>query len=418
MKLALLLFISFFFSFNADCQSLESEIDKLYLQMTDIEKQKAVITNKLEDLKLFKIQQDLQTVGLPSTFPGDLIVKHSAYTLAYVEKYEQARWVAHIVIPDVTTGTVFRTNDFRPDSMVTTGSAIESDYFLKKLKSDSTYEYDAFGYDRGHLAPSADFRWSSKALSESYLYSNMSPQLPEFNREKWAALEDALRGYLYRNKNTQLYIVTGPILDDSLSKIERGTNKVTIPKYFWKIAYDPANQRSIGFIMPNKKINEPLETFSVPIGTVEKRTGLSFFTKLPADLKANLENQRNIADWISEIASGDVESLSQELLPRGYFNSVVAKNYMDQNTIITVAGKVVGARVSKAGNLIINLDKQFPNQIFSVFIKKEDLANFSYNGEKFLKDKVIAIKGKVISLGGTPTMYVDNEKQIAMFDKQ
>ncbi len=417
MKSVFLLMFFIIFSINSNGQTIESQIDKLYSQITDIDKQKATITNKLEDLKLLKIQQDLQIVGLPSTLSGDEVIKHAAYTLAYAEKYEQARWVAHIILPDVTTGTVFRTNDFRPDSLVTTGSAVESDYFLKKLKSDSIYEYDAFGYDRGHLAPSADFRWSSKALSESYLYSNMSPQLPEFNREKWAALEDALRGYLYRNKNTQLYIVTGPILDDSLSKIERGTNKVTIPKYFWKIAYDPANRRSIGFIMPNKKINEPLETFSVPIGIVEKRTGLSFFTKLPVDLKANLENQRNIADWISEIASGDVEPLSQELLPKGYFNSVVAKNYMDQNSIITVVGKVVGARVSKAGNLIINLDKQFPNQIMSVFIKKEDLANFSYNGEKFLKDKVIAFKGKVISLGGTPTMYIDNEKQITMFEK-
>ncbi|MBK7635065.1 MAG: DNA/RNA non-specific endonuclease [Saprospiraceae bacterium] len=26
------------------------------------------------------------------------------------------------------------------------------------------------GYDRGHLSPSADFRWSAQALSESLLF--------------------------------------------------------------------------------------------------------------------------------------------------------------------------------------------------------------------------------------------------------
>ena len=40
-------------------------------------------------------------------------------------------------------------------------------------------------------------------------------------------------------------------------------------------------------------------------------------------------------------------------------------------------------RVSRAGNVLLNLDKQYPNEIFTVFIKKEDLVNFGYDPVAF-----------------------------------
>jgi endonuclease G len=169
----------------AQSQSINEKIKLATTQLLSIEQQRRQINEKIELLKLERIQQSLEETGLPALQAGDVLVRHSAYSLAYVEKYEQARWVAHIILPDVVNGTVTRTNDFRIDEKVKTGSAVEADYFLKKMKADSSWEYDAFGYDRGHLAPSADFRWSAVALSESYYYSNMSPQLADFNRGKW-----------------------------------------------------------------------------------------------------------------------------------------------------------------------------------------------------------------------------------------
>ena len=114
------------------------------------------------------------------------MIRHKAFSLAYGEEVEQAIWVMHIISSEIKDGTVGRTNDFRIDTLIQSGSAEEEDYFIKTRNSDGDVEYDGFGYDRGHLAPSADFRWSRSALSESYYYSNMSPQLPGFNREKWA----------------------------------------------------------------------------------------------------------------------------------------------------------------------------------------------------------------------------------------
>jgi endonuclease G, mitochondrial len=354
----------------------------------------------------------LTAAGLPSNeHPGN-ILWHSAYALEYDEAFEQARWVAHIIPPDVLSGVVLRTNDFRPDSLIKTGSAVEADYFLKQLQTDSTFKYDAFGYDRGHLAPSADFRWSAKALSESYLYSNMSPQLGAFNREAWASVEDHVRGYLYSNPTSQLYVVTGPVLHTGLPKIERGVNKVSIPEYYWKVALDPAKKKGIGFIMPNKKIPGAIENYMVTIDSVERYTGYDFFSNLPKGIQNDTENQRVLADWFPQIAKGDVEPVSVSELKSGQINTDIAKQWINSNREITVCGTVVSGRASKAGNILLNLDKQFPNQVFTVFIKKENIPNFSYDIVAHLKGKKIFVTGKISGQDELPMMYVDDEKQV------
>ena len=115
------------------------------------------------------IQQDITSFGIPQLEDGETLIVHSCLALVYSEKHEQAKWVAHAITPDIITGRGFRSNDFRPDPKVATGTAVEEDYFLKSPKGNGEFDYDGFGYDRGHLAPSADFRWSEKALSESYL---------------------------------------------------------------------------------------------------------------------------------------------------------------------------------------------------------------------------------------------------------
>ena len=145
-------------------QPLEQRLDQLQAQLEQLDAQRQTLLGEVEDLKLQRIRRDLRAVGLPSQH----FIEHSALALEYAEEHEQARWVAHIILPDIITGTESRSNDFREDPLVASGTAVEADYFLKYLQADSTYEYDGFGYDRGHLAPSADFRWSARALSLTY----------------------------------------------------------------------------------------------------------------------------------------------------------------------------------------------------------------------------------------------------------
>lgn len=401
-------------SLSAQGQSINEKIQLATAQLVTIDQQRQQLSEKIEVLKLARIQESLDEVGLPALQAGDELVKHAAYTLAYADKFEQARWVAHIILPDVMKGTIFRTNDFRVDEKVKAGSATEADYFLKKMKPDSSFDYDGFGYDRGHLAPSADFRWSRTALSESYYYSNMSPQLAEFNRGAWGDLEDAIRGYMYGHPNTELYVVTGPVLKPGLKLIERGINKVSIPEQYFKVVLDKENNRAIAFLMPNRAINEPLKTFATSIDEIEKLTGLDFFNKLPAAAQASLETMSDAGPWLPAASMSDVAALPQEKLERNHFNTTTAGTWMGQNQEVYVCGTVVGARLSRAGNVLINLDKQFPNQVFTVFVKKEDIVNFNYDLTEVLKNKVICVKGKVINQGGTPTMYISNQNALSI----
>jgi endonuclease G len=403
--LLLLLWLPFF----GEAQDLDVEIVAVNQELNELKAHQEAVYAKLEDLKLQRIQRDLRAVGLPS----DGAVFHSAMALEYAEEHEQARWVAHIILPDIIEGAVTRTNDFRPDPKVPTGTAVEEDYFLKYLQPDSSYEYDGFGYDRGHLAPSADFRWSKRALSESYYYSNMSPQAPEFNREAWAELESLLRAYLYEHPETQLYVVTGGLLEDDLPYIERSVNKVSIPQAYFKVALDLKNETAIGFIMPNQQITYPLESFAVSVDEVEALTGLDFFRNLPDDQEARLEASLDKPRWIPELANGDVEPIYPPALPAGHFNTVQAGQYVGKGEEIKVCGTVVSTRYSRSGNLWMNVDKQFPNQIFSVFIRKKDLANFSYDPAVELQKQQVCFTGVVENFNGAPTMNLTREEALS-----
>ena len=89
--------------------------------------------------------------------------------------------------------------------------------------------------------------------------------------------------------------------------------------------------------------------------------------------------------------------------------TVQAKGLIGTQREVYVCGTVVSTRISRSGNLWINLDKQFPNQIFSVYIPKDDLINFSYDVEKELLYKQVCIKGRVENLNKVPTMKIRKE---------
>ena len=184
--------------------------------------------------------QDLK----PKPILGEQIVNHLGYSFSYNEVHEQASWVAYELTDEKIRGTEKRKNNFRADPYVKTSSASLSDY-------------KGSGYDRGHLAPAADMKWSTTAMSESFFMSNMSPQWPGFNRGIWKKLESKIRDWAKYNK--RIYIVTAGILDDGLYTI--GTNSVSIPNYYYKVIldYTEPELKAIGFILPNKKSKAPLQ---------------------------------------------------------------------------------------------------------------------------------------------------------------
>lgn len=224
----------------------------------------------------------LQQLEIPFYQKGEQIITHTGYSLSYNEAAEQANWVAYELTAQETQRAYERTNKFLVDPAISKGSATDADY--KKS-----------GFDRGHLAPAADMGWSSTTMIESFYYSNMSPQEPGFNRGIWKNLESLVR--TWATENESIYIVTGPVLSKGLPTI--GWNEVAIPKYYYKVILDYRNPsiKGIGFILPNASSNEPLQSFAIPIDSVEKITGIDFFHSLPNDQEEKIENTLCIACW-------------------------------------------------------------------------------------------------------------------------
>ena len=385
-------------------QSISESIVTLESKVAKLQGQLAKLDSELIDWKQKQIVEKLKGLGLPSS----TYIEHQSMILEYSETHEQAKWVAHMILPEIENGLAYRSNDFRVDPKVLSGTAIQEDYFLTDTLASGEVEYDGFGFDRGHLAPSADFRWSEKALSESYFYSNMSPQRPEFNRNKWAELENYLRRYVIVNE-VPLFVVTSPVLKEGLPKIKRSVNGVSIPEKYAKAVYDPINNRAVAFLMENKLLEYPLESYAVSVDEIEEVTGLDLFASLPEEIEANLNKE----DWFDNLEGGDKEPIDVMSLPRNHFNTIQAQMKIGQE--VNVCGNVVASRYSKKGHLWLNLDRQFPNQVFSIFIRKESLVNFDYDLKKRYTNKSVCVRGKVENFSDTPSITLDDQKNIALF---
>jgi endonuclease G len=394
-------------------QGLEQKNRELY-ELREREKQ---LLKEIEELKLKECLNLMQAVGYPKAEKKLEEVEHSAMVIGFDCDYKMASWVFHVLTPDVSFGNVTRTNDFRQDEQVTCGSAVESDYFIRIEKPDGTLGYDGFGFDRGHLAPSADFRWSATALSESYYYSNMSPQRPEFNRESWAELEGLLRRIVDQEKKT-FYIITGPVLRDDLPKVPRSVNGLKIPELHYKIIVDVSEDqpRGMAFLMPNTKADQRLSNYVVSIDSVERLTGLNFFPLLSSEMEALIESKADFNAWQTQTKGGDVEPIKATDLPKAHFNTEQARLKVGQT--VTIVGKVVSTKfLDKSQATFLNLDQSFPNQLFTVIIWKDGRRNFSYQPEVELDGKYIAVTGKVeLDKNGVPGITVMKEKQIEVWE--
>jgi len=221
-------------------------------------------------------------IELPEPLPSEQIVYHQAYTLSYNEIHEQASWVAYELTASEVRGTAKRKDNFKPDFKVITGSA-------------SLADYKGSGYDRGHLAPAADMKWSSAIMSESFFMSNMSPQTPGFNRGIWKRLEAQVRGWAVENRS--IYVATAGVLKGNLPTI--GRNGVSIPRYYYKVIldYNEPELKGIGFLMANQKLSGSLESFAVSIDKVEQATGINFFHSLPDEIENEIEANLDLRKW-------------------------------------------------------------------------------------------------------------------------
>jgi endonuclease G, mitochondrial len=234
-------------------------------------------------LFIFSCEEESFDVIDVSTFQpvstGEL-VQHTYLNLAYSEEHEQALWVFYSITPKQFEGSPVWPKNYRIDSLVTTGSATNSDY-------------DEPVYDRGHLCPTGSMQQNYTAWSETFFLSNISPQLPDFNGGVWVRLENQVRKWVEKYK--KLWVVTGPIFKDNLDTI--GVyHRVTVPGYFYKVIFNGKDQM-IGFIVPHKASDAKPISFAVSVDNVEAQTKIDFFAGLPDDIENSLEAKYDLSYW-------------------------------------------------------------------------------------------------------------------------
>jgi endonuclease G len=212
---------------------------------------------------------------IPKYQADDTIIRHRGFTLSYNSKYKQANWVAYLLTKDETVKRFQRGEFFAPDPLIP--------------GTDFSIDYQKSGYDRGHLAPAADMGYSMETMVQSFFYSNMSPQLPHFNRGVWKKLEMQVR--IWAVEYDSLYVVTGPIFSDTMKVI--GPHRVAVPKAYYKVLLQKRNGEwfGIGFVLPNANAKVDFKNYAASIDKVEELTGIDFFWGLEDKVELELERK-------------------------------------------------------------------------------------------------------------------------------
>lgn len=231
------------------------------------------------------VAEPAEGLELPAlrTSSGEQILRRTAYTASYNKENRLPDWVAWHLTAAHTTGTYGRKGiKFREDEDVAEPRATDADYYNS-------------GYDRGHMCPSADCKWSEEAQLESFLFTNACPQVHGLNAGDWNEIEQQCR--CWAKEFGSLYIVSGPVFYRGSHK-KIGRNKVVVPEAFFKVVLCMEGEpKAIGFIYKNVSGNRPKSSYVNTIDEVERITGLDFFPALPDDVEERVESRTELSDW-------------------------------------------------------------------------------------------------------------------------
>ena len=256
-------------------------------------------------------------IGLPAyagAATDKTAVCHDRFVTANDNASKTPDWVVELLTKGKLTNKYSRpAEDFSPDPCVPdNGSPDPGDYANTADK-----------FAKGHMAPSEDFNNSIVNMRDTFYFSNAVPQIgAQFNGSVWKTLETEVRkAAIARQK---VYVITGPVRGDGahrtidIAKADNAcggaieldaiktpiickavnTKKATscatgvvVPVALYKIVYDPKNNATYAFVLPNRVYpsgqgRDYLEEWRVNVGVIEKLTGLQFFSALPADQRA------------------------------------------------------------------------------------------------------------------------------------
>ena len=215
-------------------------------------------------------------VELPAYDVSEDIVVHLGYTASYNHTTLLPNWVAwELTAEEVTDAYDFQCSFSRdPDVQ-----------FPKASREDYSYS----GWDKGHMAPRADMKWSGQALEESYYFTNICPQDHAMNSGSWRKVEELTRR-LAKHYGA-VYVVCGPVVGSGRYGTI-GKSGVQVPDAFFKaLAVNTSDgYRTVAFLMENSPQDGSPRRYAVTVDSVESVVGLNLFPSLPEETEA-------VYDW-------------------------------------------------------------------------------------------------------------------------
>jgi endonuclease G, mitochondrial len=224
-------------------------------------------------------------VLLPSEREREQVIHHKSYSLSYNSSYVLPSWMSYKVVKSEVNKFDKVKEKYQTDPQIHTRSSNKNDY-------------KEGGYLMAQLACYLDLQNYPEWKEEAFYLSNIVPMKPAFYNFIWSKTEDLIR--LWNAGTNGLYVICGPILADGPFPT-LGDNKLSIPKRFYKIVYDPLNQKAIGFVFTNGSTSGKLKSYSMSVDKVEKETGIDFFQSLDNELENKIESEFNVNDWNFEL---------------------------------------------------------------------------------------------------------------------
>jgi endonuclease G, mitochondrial len=223
------------------------------------------------------------------TKPDAALICRQGYFLYHDNAAKIPVWVAWNITPEHVNGCVARTDAFATDQSLPAG------------KSATPADYAGSGYDKGHLANDAHQSWDLAVEKESFLMTNMSPQLPGLNRGIWKLLETATGAWTFSRQHTMI-VYAGNIYDTaSAKKIGAG---VVVPMALYKIVIDKNTGETLAFLFPHKENQgNDLTVVQTTVADIEAQSGIVFAVPgdkkakpalWPVDFKAVADNKKSV----------------------------------------------------------------------------------------------------------------------------
>lgn len=228
-----------------------------------------------------RVYADLLDVKTPDSL-SDLRKSYEGFNVSFNSDNRTPNWVAWELLRSETSGETGRYNKFWQD---------------EELEGcPTTRDYSNSGYDRGHLCPAADQKWSRTAMVDCFSLANIAPQDHSLNTGAWKTLENKERQWAERD--SAIVIVAGPIYEKS-DTMRIGQAGVRVPGAFFKVMIAPYldEPRGIAFVYPNMTSPGNMENYVMTIRDVEKLTGYDFFHNLPDELEESVETVSSFRDW-------------------------------------------------------------------------------------------------------------------------